>query len=70
LSICPPPKIELWTESHYRYSLVKGAEFHRRLGYLSTFLFDGKVISQKVDVRDILGASVITEALRTWKNGQ
>jgi hypothetical protein len=66
----PPPKIYLWTDPRYRYSLVKGAAFHRRLGYLSSFLFDEKVISQKVDVRDILDVSVITEALKTSKRGQ
>jgi aliphatic sulfonates family ABC transporter substrate-binding protein len=66
----PPPKIDLWTDPHYRYSLVKGSAFHRRLGYLSSFLFEEKLISQKVDVRDILDASVISEALKTWKTGQ
>jgi len=65
----PPPKINLWTDPHYRYSLVKGAEFHRRLGYLASFLFDEEVISQKVDIRNILDMSVIAEALKTWKTG-
>jgi ABC-type nitrate/sulfonate/bicarbonate transport system substrate-binding protein len=66
----PPPKMNLWTDSHYRYSLIKGAEFHRRLGYLAAFLFDERVISQKVDVRDVLDVSVIAEALKTRKTGQ
>ena len=56
---------------HYPFrSLVKGSAFHRRLGYLATFLFDEEVISKPVDVRDALDASVIAEALRTWKQGQ
>jgi aliphatic sulfonates family ABC transporter substrate-binding protein len=66
----PPPKISLWTDPHYRYSLVKGAEFHRRLGYLASFLFEEKIIPQEIDVRNVLDVSVITEALRTWKTGQ
>jgi aliphatic sulfonates family ABC transporter substrate-binding protein len=63
----PPPKIDLWTDSRYRYSLAKGSAFHRRLGYLSSFMFDEKIISQKVDLRDILDMSVISEALKMWK---
>jgi ABC-type nitrate/sulfonate/bicarbonate transport system substrate-binding protein len=66
----PPPKISLWTDPHYRYSLVKGAEFHRRLGYLASFLFEEKIVPQEIEVRDVLDVSVITEALRTWKTGQ
>ena len=66
----PPPKISLWADPRYRYSLVKGAEFHRRLGYLASFMFAEKVLSQEVDVRDILDVSIITEALKTWKTGQ
>ncbi len=66
----PPPKVNAWTDPRYRYSLVKGAEFHRRLGYLASFMFDEKVFPQEVDVRDILDASIITEALKTWKQAQ
>jgi aliphatic sulfonates family ABC transporter substrate-binding protein len=66
----PPPKISLWADPHYRYSLVKGAEFHRRLGYLASFLFEEKIVPQEIDVRNILDVSVITEALRTGKTGQ
>jgi len=66
----PPPKINLWPDPRYRYSLVKGSEFHRRLGYLSSFLFDEGVILQRVDVRDILDVSLITKALKTWETGK
>ena len=66
----PPPNIYLWTDPRYRYSLVKGAEFHRRLGYLSSFMFNEKIISQEVDIRDILDVSIITEALKTSKPAQ
>ena len=66
----PPPKITLWTDPHYRYSLVKGAEFHRRLGYLASFLFEEKIVPTEIDLRNILDVSVITEALKTWKAGQ
>jgi hypothetical protein len=50
--------------------LVEGSGFHRRLGYLATFLLDEKFIPKEVDVSEALDASVITEALRTWKKGQ
>lgn len=66
----PPPKISNWADQRYRYSLVKGAEFHRRLRYLARFLHDEKAISQKLDLRDVLDVSLITEALKTWKPGQ
>ena len=66
----PPPKIDLWTDSRYRYSLVKGLAFHRRLGYLASFLFDEKLISQKWMYGTFLDVSVITEALKTWKTVQ
>jgi aliphatic sulfonates family ABC transporter substrate-binding protein len=66
----PPPKIAEWANARYEYSLVKGSAFHRRLGYLATFLFDEKVISKPVELRDALDASIIAEALRTWKQGQ
>ena len=66
----PPPKIYEWANPRYDFSLVRDAAFHRRLGYLSTFLFDEKVVAKPVDVREALDASVITEALKTWKKGQ
>lgn len=61
----PPPNLALWVDPRYRYSLVKGAEFHRRLGYLVTFLLDEEVITEEVDVRNILDMSVISEALKS-----
>lgn len=60
----PPPNLALWVDPRYRYSLVKGAEFHRRVGYLMTFLIEEGVIKDEVDVRNILDVSVITEALK------
>ena len=66
----PPPNIFWWTDRGYRYSLVEDSGYHRRLGYLATFLFEEKVISKTVDVSDPLDVSVITETLRTWKRGQ
>ncbi len=63
----PPPNIYWWTDQGYRYSLAEGSGFQRRLGYLATFLFDGKFIPKEVDVGKALDASVITEALKTWK---
>jgi len=61
----PPPKILLWTDPRYRYSLVKGSGFHRRFGYLQSFLLEEKLISHSVDLRDILDASLIADALKT-----
>jgi aliphatic sulfonates family ABC transporter substrate-binding protein len=66
----PPPKMEYWTDPHYRYSLVKGSEFHRRLGYLASFLVNEKLISKEVDLRNVLDASLITDTLKTRKTGQ
>jgi aliphatic sulfonates family ABC transporter substrate-binding protein len=66
----PPPRMDRWTDPRYRYSLVRGSAFHRRLGYLATFLFDEKIISKEVDLRNVLDASVVTEALKNRKTGQ
>ena len=66
----PPPKIYEWANARYKYSLVKGAAFQRRLGHLATFLFDEKVIPKPVEVREALDVSVITEALEGWKRGR
>ena len=66
----PPPNMYLWADPRYRYSLVKASAWHRRLGYLATFLFEENIIPKPVDVSEALDASVITEALRTWKPGQ
>ena len=63
----PPPNMHWSTDRGYRYSLVEGSGLQRRLGYLATFLFEEKVISKEVDVSEALDASIITEALRTWK---
>ena len=63
----PPPNIYLWTDQRYRYSLIEGAGLHRRLGYLATFLYDEQIIAEKLDVSGAFDASVITEALKTWK---
>ena len=66
----PPPNMHWSTDRGYRYSLVEGSGFHRRLGYLATFLFEEKIISKEVDVSEALDVSIITEALRTWKRSQ
>ena len=66
----PPSNMYLWADPRYRHSLARGSSLHRRLGYLGTFLFDEKVIPKPVDLRNALDASVIAEALKTWKPGQ
>jgi aliphatic sulfonates family ABC transporter substrate-binding protein len=66
----PPPLINQWTNPRYTYSLVKGSPLHRRLGFLANYLFDEKIISQPVDVHDIMDASVIAEVLRTQKSSR
>ena len=66
----PPSHIHLWADPRYLYSLVKGAAFHRRLGYLAKFMLDEKVFSREVETNDVLDVSVVTEALRTSKQGQ
>ena len=38
----PPPNLEWWSDQTYQYSLVEGAAFNRRLGYLATFLLEEK----------------------------
>jgi ABC-type nitrate/sulfonate/bicarbonate transport system substrate-binding protein len=63
----PPPNIHLWAEPRYIYSLVKGAVFHRRLGYVARFMVDERVFPKEVDTDDVLDASVVTEALKTVK---
>lgn len=66
----PPTRMRFLADPRYQYSLVKGAAFHRRLGYLSNFLFDEKVLQTEVETADILDASVFTEALRNLNQGQ
>jgi ABC-type nitrate/sulfonate/bicarbonate transport system substrate-binding protein len=66
----PPPNIYWCTDRGYRYSLVKDAGFHRRLGYLAAFLLEEKIIQKGVDLDKALDLSVITEALKTWKTAQ
>jgi aliphatic sulfonates family ABC transporter substrate-binding protein len=65
-----PPEISQWTNPRYRYSLVRGSSFNRRLGYLASFLFDEKIVSREIDVRDVLDVSIITEALKTRKTNR
>jgi ABC-type nitrate/sulfonate/bicarbonate transport system substrate-binding protein len=66
----PPPEMSQWTDPHYRYSLVRGSSFNRRLGYLASFLFEEKIVSQEIDVRNILDVSIIAEALKTRETGR
>jgi ABC-type nitrate/sulfonate/bicarbonate transport system substrate-binding protein len=66
----PPPEISQWTDPRYRYSLVKGSSFNRRLGYLASFLFEEKIVPQEIDVRNILDVSIIAETLKTRETGQ
>jgi ABC-type nitrate/sulfonate/bicarbonate transport system substrate-binding protein len=63
----PPPKIREWANPRYNYSLVKDSALHRRLGQMATFLIDEKIITKPVDLSKTLDASVLREALRTWK---
>ena len=64
----PPPNMNWWKDHRYRYSLVQGAGLHRRLGYLATFLLEGKIVSQPVDVSEVMDVSIITEVLSTLKS--
>jgi ABC-type nitrate/sulfonate/bicarbonate transport system substrate-binding protein len=66
----PPPRIGQWTNIHYRYSLVNGSVFQRRLGYLAAFLLDEGIISKPVEVRFALDATVIAEAMKTPRQGR
>ncbi len=66
----PPSNMYLWADPRYRHSLAKGSSLDRRLAYLGAFLFDEKIIPKPVDLRNALDASVIAEALKTWKPGQ
>jgi taurine transport system substrate-binding protein len=66
----PPPNIYWWTDHGYRYSLAEDSGFHRRLGYLARFLLEQRLIQKEADVDEALDASVISEALKTWKTGQ
>lgn len=65
----PPPRMNLWIDPRYRYSLVKDSAFHRRLKYLASFLFDEKIIPIEVEVDHALDASIIEEALNSQKSG-
>jgi ABC-type nitrate/sulfonate/bicarbonate transport system substrate-binding protein len=65
----PPPLIQEWTNPRYTYSLIRDSPFHRRLGFLATFLFNEKLIPRPVDVYDIMDASVIADVLKTRKSG-
>jgi aliphatic sulfonates family ABC transporter substrate-binding protein len=66
----PPGNPRQWTNPRYRYSLLPAGEFHRRLRYLARFLHDEQLYSQKVDVRNVMDVSLITEVLKTWKSGR
>ena len=65
----PPPLIFEWTNPRYTYSLVKGSPLYRRLGFVATFLYDEKLISQPVDIDDAMDVSLITDVLKTRKSG-
>ena len=66
----PPPRIHEWANPRYAYSLVKGSPLRRRLAYLAQFLWAEKLISKELDISEAFDASVISEALKTWKRGQ
>jgi len=59
----PPPNLDWWTDQGYQYSLVEGAAFNRRLGYLAAFLYEEKIVSKDLDVSDVLDVSVINDAM-------
>ncbi len=61
----PPPNLDWWNDQSYQYSLVEGSAFHRRLGYLATFLYEEKLISNQLDVSEVLDVSIITEAMKS-----
>jgi ABC-type nitrate/sulfonate/bicarbonate transport system substrate-binding protein len=48
---------------------MKGSPLHRRLGFLATFLLEEKLISEPVDVDDVMDASVMAQALKTRRCG-
>ena len=61
----PPPNLEWWGDQTYQYSLVPGAAFNRRLGYLANFLAQEKIIPKDLDVSEVLDPSVIADAMKT-----
>lgn len=58
----PPPLIHQWANPRYTYSLAKDGAFQRRLGFLASYLFNERMISQPVDVHDAMDVSIIIDA--------
>lgn len=63
----PPPLIHEWTNPRYTYSLVKGSSLNRRLGFLAAYLLDQKIITDPVDMHDIMDSSIIADVLKAHK---
>ncbi len=59
----PPPRINLWADRRYRYSLVPEAAFHWRLKYLASFLHAEGFTPVEVSVDNALDPSIVAEAL-------
>jgi aliphatic sulfonates family ABC transporter substrate-binding protein len=66
-NVVPPPLITEWTNPRYTYSLVKGAPLYQRLGFLANYLLQEKLISQPLDLSDVMDAGPITEVLKGRK---
>lgn len=66
----PPPRPALWTDPRYRYSLVRYAAFHRRLGHLAALLYEERVIPRNLDLRDALDVSLVEDATKRSARGR
>ena len=61
----PPPEVQRWTDPQYQFSLVKSGILQQELATLADFLFNEKVIPQKVNVSNVLDDSIASEALKS-----
>lgn len=66
----PPPNLQYWADPRYPYSLAKGSPLDRRLRYLAAFLLEEKIIASPVDLRNVMDASVVSDALKTPSGGR
>lgn len=60
----PVPEVPRWTDPKYQYSIVPGAPFHKEAQKMGNFLFDEKIIDNKLDLSQAFDDAYIRRVLK------
>jgi len=65
-----PPDVHKWADPDYAYSLAQGKGLQQIFGKLAAFLYQQKIVSNPIDISDVIDDSPIVSALKEHGAGK